>query len=403
MLAYTGYECDNRVRRYAEALVKRGDEVDVFALATGNFPIGVDRIAGVTLYRIQHRDFVEKYKLSYLWRLLRFLLVSSFLIARRHYRLRYDLIHIHNVPDFLVFAAWYPKLTGVKLILDIHDIVPEFFSSKFGIRESSLYVKLLKNLERASAKFVDHVIVSNDLWRDKLISRSVAAEKCSVFINHVDPSIFYRRTRTRSDDAVIILFPGTFQAHQGLDIAIQAFSYLQERLPQAELHLYGGGGVEAELRKQAERLGLNTRIKFLAGVSLDEVADVMANADVGIVPKRANSFGNEAYSTKIMEFMSQGLPVVASRTKIDTFYFDESVVHFFTDGDARAMAAAVLEVLENEALRGELIRNGYDYVEQHNWERRKREYLDLVDSLVTNDSTPRMGASSNITVASAAK
>jgi glycosyltransferase involved in cell wall biosynthesis len=395
MLAYTAYEYDNRVRRYAEALAKRGDKVDVIALATGNAPLGVDRISGVTLYRIQRRDSVEKHKWSYVWRLLRFLLVSSFFLSRRHYRIRYDLIHVHNVPDFLVFAAWYPKLTGAKLILDIHDIVPEFFLSKFGVTESHLYFKLLKQLEKASAKFADHVIVSNHLWRDKLISRSVAEEKCSVFLNHVDPAIFYRRTRTRCDGTLIILFPGTFQSHQGLDIAIEALASLKDRVPNAELHLYGGGGVEADLRKQVARLGLNGKVKFCGGVSLDQIADVMANADLGIVPKRANSFGNEAYSTKIMEFMSQGIPVVASRTKIDTFYFDETVVHFFTPGDAKAMAKAMLEVIENEALRKALAKKGYEYADRHNWERRKAEYFELVDSLLTNGvgaSSPTIGS-----------
>src|ERR1700730_10370169 len=198
MLAYTLYESDNRVRRYAEALARRGDQVDVIALSGGQTPLGSEDISGVTLHRIQRRDFDEQDKWTYAWRLLRFLFTSSMFLMRRHYSRRYDLIHVHNVPDFLVFAAWYPKLTGARVILDIHDIVPELFTSKFTETRTGRQFRILAAIEKKSAEFADHVIVSNDLWYQTLIDRSVSREKCSVFVNHVDPGIFYRHPRTRT-------------------------------------------------------------------------------------------------------------------------------------------------------------------------------------------------------------
>jgi glycosyltransferase involved in cell wall biosynthesis len=233
---------------------------------------------------------------------------------------------------------------------------------------------------------VDHVIVSNDLWRETLISRSVPKEKCSVFLNHADPAIFYRRERKRTDDGkFIVLFHWSFQWHQGLDIAIEAFAHLKTKLPNAELHLYGGGGNngEQELKKLSQKLNLNSSVKFFDAVSLDSIANVIANVDLGVVPTRADSFGNEAYSTKIMEFMSQGVPVVVARTKVDTYYFDEGTVHFFPSGDSKALAEAILDVAIDEELRSTLIQRGYDYVEQNGWAKKKQEYLNLVDSLTT--------------------
>ena len=64
-----------------------------------------------------------------------------FLLMRRHVKARYQLIHVHSVPDFLVFAAWFPKLTGAKIILDIHDLLPELYAGKYGTDHNSVSVQ----------------------------------------------------------------------------------------------------------------------------------------------------------------------------------------------------------------------------------------------------------------------
>jgi glycosyltransferase involved in cell wall biosynthesis len=382
MVTYSSYEVDNRVRRYAEALVRRGDQVEAIALASHDVLLGPEEISGVAVYRIQRRDRNERGKWTYAWRLLRFLIGAFVFLKQRHKHLHYDLIHIHNMPDFLVFAAWYPKWTGAKLILDIHDLVPELFANKFDAHDKGGYIGVLKAVEKVSARFVDHVIVSNHLWYDKLVARSVPKDKCSVFLNHVDPAVFYRRPRTRTDEKLVVIFPGSLQRHQGVDIAIKAFARLKSKVPNAEFHIYSSGGaVQAELASLVSSLGLTDSVKFYGSLSVHQIADVIANADLGVVPKRADSFGNEAYSTKIMEFMSQGVPVVVSRTKVDSFYFDEITVRFCTSGDDKSMAEAMLEVVENKTLRDSLIANGYKYVEQHSWDTRKDDYLKLVDKL----------------------
>ena len=395
MVAYTGYESDNRVRRYAETLAKRGDQVDVIALSGKATDQKIKEINGVTVYRVQHREFNERTKWTYVTRLLRFLVRSSVALKRLHKENRYDVIHIHNMPDFLVFAAWYPKLTGTKLILDIHDVVPELFVNKFRTSFKSAYTALLKAIERVSARFVDHVIVSNHLWYETVLARSAQEGQCSVFINHVDPEMFAPHARTRTDGKFIVLFPGSLQWHQGLDIAIKAFARVKPHVPNAEFHIYcgAGGHLLSELKNLVKQLGLEESVKFNGGVPLDQMAQLIANADLGVVPKRADSFGNEAYSTKIMEFMSQGVPVVISRTKIDAFYFEEGVVHFFPSGDSEAMAKAMLDVINDKAFRESLAARGYEHVERNGWGRKKKEYLDLIDALSTelfNDVKPSL-------------
>lgn len=385
MIAYSYYVYDNRVRRYAETLARRGDIVDVIALSWASTEQTEIELNGVKIYNAFRREQNESSPWTYALRHLRFMAKASSLLHKLHREKNYDVIHVHNIPDFLVFAAWYPKFTGAKLILDIHDIVPELFENKFRTGIKRLYVTALRVLEKISIKFVDHVIVSNHLWYEKLISRSADENHCSVLVNHVDPEIFARRPRTRNDGRFIVLFPGSFQWHQGIDIGIRAFSQFRKKVPNAEFHLYGGGNetLASQLKALVEELGLEDSVKFFTGLPLDEIVQVIANSDMGVVPKRADSFGNEAYSTKIMEFMSQGVPVVVSRTKIDSYYFKEDDVRFFPSGDAEAMARAMCEVAEDQQLRATLVANGLEYVQKNGWSRKREEYLRLIDGLAT--------------------
>ena len=264
MITHSFYESDNRVLRYAETLAQRGDAVEVLALRRSPEMLREEIIAGVKVIRIQDRfgKNAQARSADFLWPLLRFLAVTSWWITRRHRRQRYDVVHVHNIPDFLVFAAWYPKLTGANVILDIHDIVPEFFGSKFGVSDRSGLVRALKLVEKLSAAFATHVILANHLWLEKYIARSASREKCSVFINHVDERVFHPRQRTRSDHKPVIMFPGGLQWHQGLDIAVRAFAKLRRRLPDAEFHIYGDGNMKPRLIELAQELGLNGSVRF---------------------------------------------------------------------------------------------------------------------------------------------
>jgi glycosyltransferase involved in cell wall biosynthesis len=382
MVSHSVYTSDNRVRRYAESLAARGDRVDVFALRRNRGARSQETIKGVRLFRIQDRAAKgERSKLAYLWPLLRFLVVASARLSRRHLQQPYDIVHVHNIPDFLVFAAWYPKLTGVPVILDIHDIVPEFFASKFHVGSAGVTRRLLMWMERASASFADRVIIANDLWLDKYAQRTGVNGRCTVFINHVDSKLFRSIPRTRQNGRQIVLYPGGLQWHQGLDIALHAFKQVAGDVPAVEFHIYGDGSAKQSLVRLAAELRLSDRVHFFEPRTVHEIATVMANADLGVVPKRADSFGDEAYSTKIMEFMAVGVPVIVSSTKVDRYYFNDSVVRFFEPGNPDALAHEMLLLLRDVELRKRLAGQAAQYAAAHCWENRKAEYLSLVDSL----------------------
>jgi glycosyltransferase involved in cell wall biosynthesis len=383
MISYSDYQTDNRVIRYAEALAERGDTVDVLGIKSNSQLPDVETIGQVNVHRLQERyGKKEKNKSEHLLPLLKFWLRGCAYLMRRQFSRRYDLIHVHNIPDFLVFTAWLPKLAGAKIILDIHDLVPEFYASKFKLKPASLEVAALKKVERVSAQFANQVIISNHLWHKTFIARSVSEERCSVFINNVNQRLFYRRNRTTQNDFPIIMFPGGLQWHQGLDIAIQAMVTVVKKIPAAEFHIYGSGNMKDELVELTRQLGLTEKVRFFDPLPVFMIAEAMSKADLGVVPKRADSFGNEAYSTKIMEFMSLGVPVVVANTKIDRFYFNDSVVRFFESGNPEALAAGLIEMLEDKNLRQRMIANALEYAAQNSWNVRKNDYLELVDSLI---------------------
>lgn len=381
MMAYSFYESDNRIMRYADALAERGDDVEVIALQNEGTD-AFERIRNVNVYRIQKRLINEKNKLTYLTRLLTFLLKSMVTITKKHYVNPYDAIHIHSVPDFEVFAAWIPKIKGAGIILDIHDIVPEFYASKFGTGKDSIIFKALVSLERLSIKFSNHVIISNHLWYKTLTARSVDQNKCTTVMNYPDEAIFYPRLVERTDNKFIMIYPGTLGWHQGLDVAIKAFARIKDQAPQAEFHIYGRGTEKENLSSLIDNLSLKDRVFLKDPKPIDQIAQVMAGADLGIVPKRNDPFGGEAFSTKILEFMSLGIPVIVSRTKIDSFYFNDSVVQFFEPDNDEDLAKAMLLIINSEEHRSRLKENTRLFVEDFKWSKKKDEYFRLVDSVI---------------------
>ncbi len=384
MIAYSVYERDNRVMRYAETLARRGDQVDAVALSSQD--LTHDSINGVNLFRVQRRTYREKGRLSYLLRVLLFFWRAMMFVIRRQARMRYDIIHIHSVPDFLVFSAWFAKLFGTKLILDVHDVLPELYASKFHSSEKSFTYKVLLAVERWSAAFAHHVIIANDIWRQKLVARSVPAWKCTTLLNFPDRSIFRRQGRTRADNKFVMIYPGTLNWHQGVDLAIRALADIQEEAPAAELHIYGTGPNKESLVALARELGLSDRVQFMGYRNLWEIPQAMEDADLGVVPKRNDRFGDEAFSTKVLEFMALGVPVLLASTKVDRYYFNDSIVKFFRAGDEKDLADSMLSLVRNPQVRRTLASNAARFIKHYDWDSHKGVYLDIVDTLCPNGS-----------------
>lgn len=391
MVVYSFYENDTRVMQYASALTSRGDEVDIIALRLPGQP-KYEVIEGVHVHRIQTRQVNERGRFSYACRLLRFCILSGLILSWKHLSKKYKLIHVHNVPDFLVFSAVVPRLLGTPVILDIHDLLPEMYADKFSVSKDSFIFKTMLQVEKLSIAFSSHTIIANHLWYDRLLSRSVRPEKLTTIRNYPDPQIFHPCSKDNKREKFLIVYPGSLNWYQGVDVAIKAFARVAKQMPGVEFHIYGEGAAKLSFTQLANTLGLSDRVLFRPYLSAKEIAKVMASADLAIEPKQARSaFANEASSMKILEFMAVDVPLIVSRTRIHSYYYDNSMVKFFTPHDDAELAGYILELYKDANLRKQLVANARKYVATNNWNVKKQEYLALVDWLV-DPSRPRAEA-----------
>jgi glycosyltransferase involved in cell wall biosynthesis len=374
---------ETRVQREAEALLDQGYQVDVVCLRRPGEPaVAVHRGIGI------HRLPVGRHKNSgafvQFWEYLAFLSLAFFKLSALHLRKRYDVVQVHNPPDFLVFAALVPKLAGTPLILDLHDLMPEFFLFRFGAGRESLPARLVFWQEQIACRFADHVITVTEHWRQSLIERGVPGTKCSVLMNLADPRIFCRPAqidRRRDQDQLHLVYHGAIPEHNGLDLALRAVAQLRAESPGLRLTVIGWGEHLDELLRLTTELGLEEQVRFEGFMPVEELPAHILAADLAVVPYRDNLFTGELLPTKLLEYAALGVPAIASRTRGISAYFDDTMVQFFAPGDANELASCIRELHHDRDRLAALAENIQEFNRRHNWQNQSAEYGQLVDRL----------------------
>jgi glycosyltransferase involved in cell wall biosynthesis len=189
VLLFSYYPSDPRPRRAAEALVNDGMQVEVICLKASTEERARETFNGVDILRLplkRRRGGASAYLLQY----STFILSTFFVLAFRSLSRRYALVHVHNMPDILVLGALVPKALGAKVILDLHDPMPELMRTIFGLEPTSFAVGLLERLERWSIALADLVFTVNLACKKLFASRGCAPDKIHVVMNSPDEGIF---------------------------------------------------------------------------------------------------------------------------------------------------------------------------------------------------------------------
>jgi glycosyltransferase involved in cell wall biosynthesis len=391
MNVFSYYPADPRPRREAEALVEAGFEVDVVCLRDeGQSP--EETIAGVRALRLPVRR-IRGGKLRYLWQYLAFLVLSFFRLAGLHHRRRYDAIHVHNMPDFLVFGALVPRLSGARIVLDLHDPMPEVYMAKYDLPAAHPVIRALRWIEKLSIAFADLVLTPNLAFKEIFVARSCPEEKVRVIMNSPQESVF--RPAAESDSGIpndasarpeapfVVMFHGTVVERHGLDTALAALDRLRDRLPRLVLHVYGEGDFVPRFRELVGELGLDDRVRYFGHVPLETIAAAIPAADVGLIPNKRSPFTEINMPTRIFEYLCYRKPVIVPRTRGIRDYFGEDDIVFFEGGDADGLAEVILRIHDDPDLRERVVRRGLAVYERHRWAQEKLRLVEEVRGLIT--------------------
>jgi glycosyltransferase involved in cell wall biosynthesis len=381
VIVQSHYVDDPRPRRDAEALVETGYGVDVVSLRLEGEPFR-QVVNGVKVYGIPlHRKFGGKTR--YLFEYGIFLLLAGTLGAWLHLRHRYQVIHMHNLPDTLVFAALLPKLLGARVVFDAHEAMPESLRIKYGWSSEGAWTRLAIGLERLCMGLADHVLTIHEPMRELFIHRGLAAEKVSVVMNWPDESVFRHQNShaTRSIDAFTLVYAGTIAERYGLQTAIRALPQLIREIPHLRLRILGQGDYSLALRQLSRDLDVEDWISVEAPVPYDRIASIYQSANIGISPQNDTLFGEIYFSTKVAEYLAVGLPAVVARTRVMAAYYDDSQVAFFAPGDHADFAARVIRLFKDKEYRDHLVENGLRLSEKYSWAREREVYLSVVKKL----------------------
>lgn len=388
MAAYTNYRRDPRVRREAEALVEEGHRVVFLASRQPGEP-NRETISGVEVVKTfglsNRRTSIAVYMLDYL---LFALMIFVHLLA---HPLRYRLIHVNNMPDFLVFATWLPRLMGTPVIHDVHDLMPELFVEKFQSGERHWIVGILKWQERWAGRFATAVLTVEERLKDTLAARGIPREKIHVLMNLPDDRIFSPRAQPPAKspgDPFVLVYHGTLARRLGLDIAIRAVAKARAEVPNLQLRIIGAGEERAGLIALRDQLGLHDSVSFSEGfVPVQQIPALIADADAGLIPLRLSGGTDIMLPTKLLEYVTVGIPCITPRTGTIARYFDDSMVEFFEAENVDALAAAIVRLQADPVRRMALSRNATErFANVYTWNRHKQVYTGLVQRLLERDS-----------------
>jgi glycosyltransferase involved in cell wall biosynthesis len=379
---------DPRVAREAEALAARGARVDVICLRKpGEAPD--ETVHGVRYLRLPIRRR-RGGKLRYLFEYSAFFALAFAVSCALALRRRYDVFQAHNFPDFLVFCGLPHRLRGAKVVLDLHDLMPELFVAKFDLRPGSAPVRFLELQEKLSFGFCRLAITTSLAFQRRLLERSRDARKLHIVMNSPDERLFPEppAPAPRREGAYRLLFNGVIAHRSGPDVAIRAVARVRASIPGVRLDLFGSGDTVEDCERLVRELGVAEIVAFHGQVPFEEMPRHIAETDLGVVPNRMNAFTALNFPTRVFEYLRLRKPSVVARTPGVADYFGEDAMLFFEPGDEEDLARAILAAYRDPARALEVTERGRRVYDRYRWRLESERYLRLLDGLAEDGVLP---------------
>jgi glycosyltransferase involved in cell wall biosynthesis len=231
--------------------------------------------------------------------------------------------------------------------------------------------------------------VLHERHRRIMMTRGVAADKLVQVMNCPDERLFdptastaaSRGVHRRNGEFVVINHGGMLERY-GVDLLVRAVAKAHEQAPGIRLELYGTGDFRPQVEQLVADLGLDDLVRFHGQRPLEEMPAAIAAADVGVVPMRQDIFTDCVLPTKLLEYVTLGVPAIAARTVTTSDYFDDSMVYFFEPGDADDLAEQLIAVYHDPPGAAAQAKRARHFVEIHNWAAERATFVGLVDRLI---------------------
>jgi glycosyltransferase involved in cell wall biosynthesis len=391
VLLFSQYPSDPRPRRAAEALAAHGAQVDVICLRDGNGEAARETYGNINVTRVRLKR-ERGGKLGYVRQYVAFVLTSFFYLTSRSLTRRYHLVHVHNMPDALVFGAIVPKLLGAKIVLDLHDPMPELMRTIFKLPEDSFSVVVLKWLEKRSIQFADLALTVNLACKKIYSSRSCQPHKINVVINSPDDQIFrFRRGSApevngkngNGSNPFVILYHGSLVRRNGFDLAMESLEKVKKTISSVRLRVCGKRtDFFEQVMESARQRGLDRYVDYLGPCNLNEIVEAIEDCDLGIIPNHRNIFTEINTPTRIFEYLALAKPVIAPKAKGIQDYFGDNDMIFFQLGDADDLARKIEFAYSHPVEVAETVKRGQAVYLSHTWSRERLILLKSVCDLI---------------------
>ena len=386
MIAYTNYSIDARVRREAETIASLPEyRVHLLALKEVKEP-RVYVLDGVEVHELNVPKYRGGGNFKYLSSYLRFLMLAFLKCSGLAVKGAVDLIHVHNMPNFLVFAAILPRCFGKKIVLDVHDTLIETYATKFNGIVSGL-IKIALVLEEAvCCKLASTVICVNEMQRDALVDRGISRNKTVVLMNLPDPRRFdfgSKGFKNTGDVNFKIVYFGTITHRLGVDLVLRALHEIRAAVSGLQFYIYGDGDGRKECLEICRELGLGDTVQFSeTAVPLDELIQKVKKMDLVVVPNRRNVATDLMLPVKMLEAMAMGIPVVAPKLRTIEHYFTADQAFYFEPENVQSLAGAILSAYQNRDGRKQKAENASRFFDKYSWDSQKQDLFNLYRELV---------------------
>ena len=385
LLVRQGYfPLDARVRREVECLLDAGHEVDVISLRREG-ERGRETWKGVNVYRppLRHR---RASALAYVLEHLVFMAITTVLAAFLHLRRGYEVIQTNTIPDSIAFAAIVPKLLGARVMLDLHECVPEFVATRYDLRPDHPAVRLSAFVEQSAIRFADRVLTCTREMKGTFVGRGAPAGKIDVVLNAADESTFDVRAyppRAREAERFTLICHGSVEERYGHDTVIEAVDALRDEIPELRLEVYGDGSFLEEIESMVCGRRLGDHVWFAGEyVPIEQLLAAIARADAGVVAMKKDEFRDLTHCNKMYDLIAMRRPVVISRTRSVQNYFGEGCFEYFDAGDVADLARAIRELHASPELGERLVARASEVNEPYRWPHQREIYRWSVESLL---------------------